>query len=77
MKKLAMVIIIVFVTGIFDTAPAESDKKSGQDDAQKQQVAEPAKKPQPQPSQAEPWPRTFVPTEKIKADTVVSFPADI
>lgn len=23
------------------------------------------------------WPRTFVPSEKINADTVVSFPADI
>lgn len=28
-------------------------------------------------SEKEPWPRTFVPSERITADSVVSFPADI
>lgn len=31
----------------------------------------------PEPSGRSDWPRPFVPTEKINADSVVSFPADI
>ena len=37
----------------------------------------PASKPQPNKTEKELWPRTFVPSEKITADSVVSFPADI
>ena len=33
--------------------------------------------PQPKKTHKELWPRTFVPTEKITADSAVSFPADI
>jgi len=36
-----------------------------------------AKKPGSNKTVKEPWPRTFVPSEKITADSVVSFPADI
>jgi len=37
----------------------------------------PANTSQPQKTKKELWPRTFVPSEKITADSVVSFPADI
>ncbi len=37
----------------------------------------PAGRPQPQKTGKEPWPRTFIPSEKITADSVISFPADI
>lgn len=37
----------------------------------------PVSKPPPKMTDKEPWPRTFVPSEKITADSVVSFPADI
>ena len=37
----------------------------------------PAGKQPPKGTVQEPWPRTFVPSEKITADSVVSFPADI
>jgi hypothetical protein len=37
----------------------------------------PATTPQPKKTKKELWPRTFIPSEKITADSVVSFPADI
>lgn len=37
----------------------------------------PASKLLPKKTAKEPWPRTFIPSEKITADSVVSFPADI
>jgi len=37
----------------------------------------PVSTPRPKKTEKEPWPRTFIPSEKITADSVVSFPADI
>lgn len=41
------------------------------------QTQAPPSKPRPEKTEKEPWPRTFVPSEKITADSAVSFPADI
>ena len=77
MKRIVVFFIVFLAAAAF--AATEPDKDSGQ--------AEPEEKAQTAPvtgedSRAElprdgSWPRPFVPSEKIGADSVVSFPADI
>ena len=74
--------IIVFLIVLF-TAVALAATEPGEDRGQ----AEPEEKAQAAPAngedsreklqRGESWPRPFVPKEKIGADSVVSFPADI
>jgi len=79
MKKLVFIALAIFLSGTFLAAQEKSDKQTDQVEKQEQRVTEPVpqKKTQQLPPTGEPWPRTFVPSEKINADTVVSFPADI
>ncbi len=79
MKKLITLVLIFLLSGSSLAAQADSDRKPEQNEKQVQRVTKPESenKIQPLPSKGEPWPRTFVPSERIKADTVVSFPADI
>ena len=59
---------------------ADADKKTTQQpnvNKSTPQNSVPASKSQPKKTEKELWPRTFVPSEKITADSVVSFPADI
>ena len=77
MKRFIVFFIIFFAAAAL--AATEPDKDSGQ--------AEPEEKAQAAPATGEEskeellrggsWPRPFVPSEKIGADSVVSFPADI
>jgi hypothetical protein len=77
MKRITAFFIVLFAAAAM--AATEPDKDSGQ--------TEPEEKAQPAPvtgadSREEllrsgSWPRPFVPSEKIGADSVVSFPADI
>jgi hypothetical protein len=77
MKRVAVFFIVLFAAAAL--AATEPDKDSGQ--------AEPKEKAQAAPATVEDsreellrdgsWPRPFVPKEKIGADSVVSFPADI
>lgn len=83
MKYFFHLIIIFFVFLMFLPVSwaADAEKDSGKQPAReqeknKQTITENNTNNIPK-LQNEPWPRTFVPTEKIKADTVVSFPADI
>ena len=77
MKRISVFFIVLFAAAAL--AATEPDKDSGQ--------AEPEEKAQSAPVTGEDsreellrsgsWPRPFVPSEKIGADSVVSFPADI
>ena len=77
MKRLIVFFIILFAAAAL--AATEPDKDSGQ--------AEPEEKAQTAPATGEDsreelrrdgsWPRPFIPSEKVGADSVVSFPADI
>lgn len=77
MKRISVFFIILFAATAL--AATEPDKDSGQ--------AKPEEKAQSAPVTGEDnreellrggsWPRPFVPSEKIGADSVVSFPADI
>ena len=77
MKRISAFFIILFAAAAL--AATEPDKDSGQ--------AEPEEKVQSAPVTGEDsreellrggsWPRPFVPSERIGADSVVSFPADI
>ena len=74
--------IIVFFIVLVDTegfAATETDKDSRQDEPEEKAQTAPVTG---EDSRAElprdgSWPRPFVPSEKIGADAVVSFPADI
>lgn len=71
--------LVILLSATFAAAEEKSDKQTEQITRQEQKAipSVPQKKmKQPTPA-GEPWPRTFVPSEKINADTVVSFPADI
>ncbi len=77
MKRITVFFIVLFAAAVL--AATEPDKDSGQ--------VEPEEKVQSAPLAGEDsreellrdgsWPRPFVPSEKIGADSVVSFPADI
>ena len=77
MKRLTVFFLVLFATAAL--AATEPGKDSGQ--------AEPGEKAQAAPVAGEnsreesprggSWPRPFVPSEKIGADAVVTFPADI
>ena len=77
MKRFIVFFIVLFAAAAL--AATKPDKDSGQ--------AEPEEKVQTGPATAEDsqeellrggsWPRPFVPSEKVGADAVVSFPADI
>ena len=77
MKRIIIFLIVLFAAAAL--AATEPDKDSGQ--------AEPEEKVQAAPASGEDsqeellrdgsWPRPFIPSEKVGADSVVSFPADI
>jgi len=77
MKRITVFFFVLFAAAAL--AATEPSKDSGQD--------KPAEKAQPTPStggdsreelqRGGSWPRPFVPSEKIGADSVISFPADI
>ena len=77
MKRITVFFIILFAAAAL--AATEPDKDSGQ--------AKPEEKAQTAPATVEDsreellrdgsWPRPFIPSEKVGADSVVSFPADI
>ena len=77
MKKMLMLFIFLSAAAVMAAAEPETD---GGQDVQEEKV-------QPVPAietevhekspRHESWPRSFVPSEKIGADSVVSFPADI
>ena len=77
MKRITVFFIILFAAAAL--AATEPDKDSGQ--------AKPEEKAQTAPATVEgsreellrdgSWPRPFIPSEKVGADSVVSFPADI
>lgn len=57
--------------------PATNGEGEGAPAREEQADSGTAAQPQPEPAGRDDWPRTFVPSEKINADSVVSFPADI
>ena len=80
MKPCYSFIVIFFLAVTLGTGEADSADKTPQPpevNITTPQKLTPAGKPQPQKTGKEPWPRTFIPSEKITADSVVSFPADI
>ncbi len=79
MKIFVYISLFLFFSATAVPARELADREVDRATKKKQNVTEPAlqKKPQPPVRKGEPWPRTFIPSEKINADTVVSFPADI
>jgi hypothetical protein len=77
MKK--MVIFIIFLLATTAMAATEPVTDKGQDIVEEKAQPVPAIKEEVQKKSldGESWPRPFVPSEKIGADSVVSFPADI
>ena len=77
MKRIIVLFIVLIAAAVM--AATEPDRDSGQ--------AEPEEKARTSPATGEDsleelqrdgsWPRPFIPREKIGADSVVSFPADI
>jgi hypothetical protein len=77
MKRVTVFFIVLFAAAAL--AATEPDKDSGQAESKEKAQAAPATV---EDSREEllrdgSWPRPFVPKEKIGADSVVSFPADI
>jgi hypothetical protein len=79
MKKFLCITLAIFLSATALLAREQADRQADQATEKEQKETKPAlqKKTQPPVRKGEPWPRTFVPSEKINADTVVSFPADI
>jgi hypothetical protein len=80
MKPYCSVIITLLLAVTLGIGQADTSKQKPQTPGAntiKPQNPIPASKSQPQKAKKELWPRTFVPSEKITADSVVSFPADI
>ena len=77
MKRIIVFIIVLVAAAAL--AAAEPDKENGPDEPAENvrtaPVSEDGKQPEQQTGGS--WPRPFVPSEKISADSVVSFPADI
>ena len=79
MKQILPLLLLLFLS----TSVQAADRKITSDAAgtvktqQNTDNREEGKKTEPETSREKSWPRTFVPTERINADTVVSFPADI
>ncbi|UCD65999.1 MAG: hypothetical protein JSW69_08330 [Deltaproteobacteria bacterium] len=77
MKKMFIFIIIFLAAAAMAATDPETD--NGKDKPEEKVLPVPAIKEEVQEksSGGESWPRPFVPSEKIGADSVVSFPADI
>ena len=77
MKKLVMMIIFLLAAGAM--AATEPGTEGGQDIQQEKVQPVPAVETEvhEKTSRDVNWPRPFIPSEKIGADSVVSFPADI
>lgn len=80
MKKMILIILLLLLSTPGQAARDEdsgtvSNRENRQQEVPAGQKAENKTRPDSPVDSA--WPRTFVPTEKINADTVVSFPADI
>jgi len=80
MKKIVVIILLMLLSVPGLAAGEEGAGTGGKRDARPQKETA-GRKAENQPRQAAQgnatWPRTFVPAEKINADTAVSFPADI
>jgi hypothetical protein len=77
MKRITVFLIVLFAAAAL--AATEPDKDSGQVEPEENAQSAPVTR---EDSREEllrdgSWPRPFVPSEKIGADSVVSFPADI
>ena len=70
-----LVLAVTLSIGQADTGEKKSQTPSANKITPQNPI--PTSKPQPKKPEKELWPRTFVPSEKITADSVVSFPADI
>lgn len=80
MKNVLRIILVLLLSAAFAAAQDENRKETtiGKERQQQETPAQkPDKKARAEDPRGESWPRTIVPTEKINADTVVSFPADI
>jgi hypothetical protein len=77
MKRYFLLTVLLFpaIAQTATTAEIETGSSTRQDKDRPAPQAEP--KTDKQPMQDQQWPRPFVPSEKIGADSVVSFPADI
>lgn len=75
MKKMIVIIVLLFAgAAVAATEPVTEEK---QDRAQEDKAKPAGEVAQPAPERDKEWPRPFVPSEQIGADTVVTFPADI
>lgn len=77
MKKIIIVFILLFTAAAMaaneptvDGGPAQQEENGKPAPAPQEKVGEKGQR-------AEHWPRPFMPSEQIGADSVVSFPADI
>ena len=80
MKSCFSFILTLILTVTLGVGQADTGKRTQQPPKVNKitpQNSVPVRQPQPKKTEEEPWPRTFVPSEKITADSVVSFPADI
>jgi hypothetical protein len=77
MKRVVLFIMLLFAA----SAQAATDPGVDTGPVPQKDAARPApeteQKTETQPKKDQPWPRPFVPSEQIGADSVVSFPADI
>jgi hypothetical protein len=77
MKKIIILFILIFTPAamaankpVIDSEPAQQEEKAKPVPVIEEKASEKAQR-------DEHWPRPFVPSEQIGADSVVSFPADI
>ena len=80
MKHCRSVIITIILSVTLEVGVADTSKRAPQQEGVKKvtpQSPTQSTKRGLKKKDTEPWPRTFIPTEKITADSVVSFPADI
>ena len=78
MKKM-LIIIFIFLLAAAALAATGQSEDNGQDVTEEKVRTVPALKEDSQEKSSgdESWPRPFIPSERIGADSVVSFPADI
>jgi hypothetical protein len=77
MKKIFIIFIFLFAAGVLAATDPETDQGQVIIEEKVNSVPAAREEVQVKSPRDESWPRPFVPSEKIGADSVVSFPSDI
>jgi hypothetical protein len=77
MKRISVFFIVLFAAAALAATEPDKDSRQAEPEEKAQSAPATGKDSREELLRSGSWPRPFVPTEKIGADSVVSFPADI